>query len=111
MQVLDLGYTGARHVRPSRQVPKHEDARDCGRQGRQEQACLLQPEYDGSDHPRPGACFALLGFAYADGCCIAEQAVRPERRAPHLATARLFHSPTALVLGVRITVVQPLRVD
>ena len=92
-------------------MPEYEDARGCSGEGGEEQTGILQPEYDGSDHPRPGACFALLGFAYADGCCIAEQAVRPERRAPHLATARLFHSPTALVLGVRITVVQPIRVD
>lgn len=53
-QVPDPGYFGAGNFWTSRQVSEHEDARSCRGKGRQEQAGLLQSEYDGSDDPRTG---------------------------------------------------------
>ena len=49
-KVFDSRHTGSGNVRAGRQVSKYEDSRSRRCQGREEQARLLQPEYDGSDN-------------------------------------------------------------
>jgi hypothetical protein len=93
-------------------MSKHEDARDRGRQGGEKQTGLFQPKYDGSDDPgtcTPRVFFFLLPSDDLMSYVIAEQNMRPQRRAPYSATARLVHSPKSSMSRLRTIIFKPLR--
>ena len=59
-QILDLGHPGSRNVRAGREMSEHEDPRGGRSQGGEEQASVLQPEYDGSHNTGAGEFIRIV---------------------------------------------------
>ena len=53
-QVPYPGYPGTGNVWTGGEMSEYEDARGSRGQSGEEQACVLQPKYDGGDDPRIG---------------------------------------------------------